>query len=347
MITLLEIVPFAAETSPHIDAARRHLERWVRDYGLIRKASAAQRFTRADFAWFAGRTYPTADENDLELVADCFAWLFLLDDQLDDGSVGRDLSRVRSLQYELASILLGPHRTTTSPATNDDTASVGLVKALVDLWARLDGRTTVEWRSRFVGHVAKSALAAEWEAENRIRGAVPDERTYIENRRHTGAIYVCMDLIEIVERINIPDAVYSSQLFSDALNAACDVVCWTNDICSLDKEHALGEHHNLVSIFEHTKGLNRDQAVARVMQAIAAAVGRFLELEPDLLRVFGSDRDAVSRYLAGMRSWMRGNVDWSLTTRRYRELGIPAEFDDSGYLDTGMLVPAARDTTQR
>jgi hypothetical protein len=27
----------------------------------------------------------------------------------------------------------------------------------------------------------------------------------------------------------------------------------------------------------------------------------------------------VSAYLAGMRSWMRGNLDWSARTRRYRD----------------------------
>ena len=44
-----------------------------------------------------------------------------------------------------------------------------------------------------------------------------------------------------------------------------------------------------------------------------------------------------------MRSWMRGNVDWSLTTLRYRELASPAERDETGYLDTGMFVPVGTD----
>ena len=137
--------------------------------------------------------------------------------------------------------------------------------------------------------------------------------------------------------MNVPRAVYEGPLFREALNAACDVVCWTNDVCSLDKERALGEHHNLVSIVEHTRGLGRERAIEYTMQAITGAVERFRELEPELLRACETDREAVGKYLAGMRSWMRGNVDRSLTTLRYRELGAPAECADTGYLDTGML----------
>ena len=181
MLTLPEIVSFPAETNPHIEVARRHLEQWVRDLGLVEKETAARRFTRADFGWFAGRTYPTADAADLQLVADCFAWLFFLDDQLDDGSFGRNMARVRSLQHTFAAILLGPHRP--APRARSG-AAPPLVQALVDLWARLDGRTTPEWRSRFVGHVAHSASAAEWEADNRVRGAVPAEA---DRRRQNAA----------------------------------------------------------------------------------------------------------------------------------------------------------------
>ena len=339
-IDLSDLVPFPAETNPHIDAARIHLDRWVRQFGVIRKEASARRFARADFAWFAGRTYPTADESDLQLVGDCFAWLFLLDDQLDDGSVGRDLNQVAGIKQALAVILLGPHRPARKPAESDSAAQAPLVNALADLWWRLDGRTTSAWRHRFFRHVAAGAMAALWEAQNRVQNVVPDEDDYIQQRRHTGAIYVCMDFIDVVERIDIPVDVYESPLFQDTLKAACDVVCWTNDIFSLEKEHSLGERHNLVSVVEHHRRLTRQQAVAHVAQAIAAEVQRFVELEPQLLQHFEAHHEPLAKYLAGMRSWMRGNYDWSSSTRRYRELEAPAEHQESGYLESNMIFPS-------
>jgi hypothetical protein len=334
------LIPFSPQTSPHIQTARQHLDEWVKEFGVIRKDAARRRFAQADFAWFAGRTYPTADESDLQLVADCFAWLFLLDDQLDDGSAGRDLDQVASLKQGLAAILMRPHRSAKAVCANL-AVRAPLVMALADLWQRMEGRTTENWRWRFVRHVVAGATAAYWESDNRVRQIVPDEQAYIEKRRHTGAIYICMDLIEVVERIDMPERIYESALFKETLNAACDVVCWTNDVYSLEKEHALGENHNLVSIVEHQRGLTREQALAHVVQAIAAKVQRFIQLEPEVLEKFVEHRDDLTKYLAGMRSWMRGNIDWSSSTKRYIELSAPAEQDESGYLDAGMIFPSA------
>jgi hypothetical protein len=327
-----DLIPFVPQVNPHVEPARRHVDAWVAQFGLIRKEAARRRFARTDFAWFAGATYPTADESDLQLVSDCFAWLFLLDDQLDDGRAGRDLGQVDGMKMSLAAILMGPHRAAAqNPGVGP--APAPLVAALADLWERLDGRTTAAWRKRFFWHVVASATAARWEAENRINASVPDELAYIEARRHTGAIYVCMDLIEVVERLDISAQVHESPLFQDALNSACNVVCWTNDLYSVEKEEALGERHNLVSVVEHHRRLSREQACEHVVQAIASEVQRFIAIEPQLLRAFQAHRDGLVKYLNGMRSWMRGNCDWSKSTTRYRELNTPPEPMEGGYLE--------------
>ncbi|MFG1873259.1 hypothetical protein ACGFIV_00285 [Sphaerisporangium sp. NPDC049003] len=326
------ILPSALDVFPplldeHVDAARRHLARWVDEYGLVRKEAARRRFAHADFAWFAAVTYPSADERGLCLIADWFAWLFLLDDQFDDGAVGRDPDRVRELMGEMAAVLVhddGGPRTYPRPA---------IVEALADLWRRTTPRTTPAWRHRFVDHIAEGGLAAFWEAENRVRGVVPDEATYIEKRRHTGAIYVCMDLIEAVERTEVPARVYADARYQDALRSACDVVCWTNDLYSLEKELSLGEYHNLVAVVEHGRGFSREQSVRHVVAAITAEIDLYLERESRVLSAFPGHVADVVRNFAGMRSWMRGNLDWSARTKRYRLEGLSAASGPSDYLD--------------
>lgn len=114
----------------------------------------------------------------------------------------------------------------------------------------------------------------------------PDPETYIRNRRHTGAIYVCMDLIEIVEGVEVLPAVYSSPEFAGALDAACNVVCWTNDVYSLAKERSLGEVHNLVCVMASHHGLTMEQAVRQVGAAIAAETASYRSLEQQLLRAY-------------------------------------------------------------
>ncbi|GGK91365.1 hypothetical protein Sme01_53700 [Sphaerisporangium melleum] len=318
----------APETNPHAGTAVRHLNQWVAERGLIGRDSARERFDRADFGWFAAVTYPTASEADLGLVADWFAWLFLLDDQLDDGLLGRDPDRAGRLMGELFDVLEG-HRA--------DPAGPSIVTALDDLWRRATASASPAWRERFISHVVAGGMAACWEAANRTAGAVPGEQDYVANRRHTGAIYVCMDLIEIVEHIDVPAEVYDGDAFARALEAACDVVCWTNDLYSLDKETSVGEYHNLVTVVGRARGLDRAEAIGTVAGMITERLAEYLALEPAVRAESRGWTPQVEAYLAGMRSWMRGNLDWSASTRRYRDAlrdgAAPADYLESALVE--------------
>ena len=327
--------PFPYRRNPHVERTRAHLDEWTHSVELVGRETARQRFAKADFGWFAAVVYPTADPEHLDLMADWFGWLFLVDDQLDDGDAGRDVDHVQSVVARLRAVLDDPETTAASAAPAPSASAAE--RALADLWQRTASAATPTWRRRFVGHLDDClTTAATWEARNRLDGIVPDERTYIRNRRHTGAIYVCMDLIDIVERLDIPEHVCDSAQFGAALDAACNVVCWTNDVYSLEKERALGEVHNLVLVVEHHRGLDTDEALRQVCAAISAETNLFLTREHELLAAFADHADVLVPCLAGMRSWMRGNLDWSHRSRRYRTTA--GDFTPDQYLEPTLLT---------
>lgn len=318
--------PFPYQVNKHVEQARAQLTSWACDIGLVRKESARERFEKADFGWFAAMVYPTASAPHLEIMAGWFAWLFLVDDQLDDGGFGRDPERVRRSVDLMRTTLENPE--TVGP----DTPAV--ISSLTELWARTAVDATAAWRRRFVGHLVECLeTAAVWEVGNRVQGIVPDEDTYVAKRRHTGAIYVCMDLIDIVERIDIPAQVYDSPRFTTALDAACNVVVWTNDVYSLEKERSVGEVHNLVHVVGHHQGLDQAAALARVCAAIESETQRYLASELELLRFYPQHSGVLVPYLAGMRTWMRGNLDWSARTRRYH----PEQLSPQQYLESALM----------
>ncbi|MFY1694313.1 terpene synthase family protein [Solwaraspora sp. WMMA2101] len=327
---------FPYQVNPHVAEARAHLTEWVRDTGLVLRDSARARFDHADFGWFAAMVYPRADARHAELTADWFAWLFLVDDQLDDGADGRDPQQLAEVMAAMRAVLTAADHGAALARRRDVPRAVS---SLADLWQRTAPDASPRWRQRFVRHLQEClTTAATWEAGNRLAGIVPDEATYIANRRHTGAIYVCMDLIEIVERIDVPDVVHDSPPVRTALDAACNVVCWTNDVYSLDKERSLGEVHNLAYIVQHHHGLDRDAAVDRVVRAIRAETALFLSVEAAALADHPRHAAVLVPYLAGMRSWMRGNVDWSARTRRYRPAGsVDAAAPPAEYLEAALL----------
>jgi hypothetical protein len=322
--------PFPYRVNPHADGARRHLARWARDAGLVNRESARQRFERADFGWFAALVYPDASAPHLDLMADWFAWLFLVDDQLDDGLFGRSQDQVGDVIGQMRAVLEG--RVQHAVPAGREVPTV--VSSLADLWRRTTADAPPGWPRRFIGHLEQClSTAALWEAANRIGGVVPAEDTYIANRRHTGAIYVCMDLIEIVRPTEMPASVRDSREFTAALDAACNVVCWTNDVYSLAKERALGEVHNLVYVVEHHRGLAQPDALDHVRTAIAEETGLFLAYERRALAAHPDWAEPLGRYLLGMRTWMRGNLDWSRRTKRYRTSAATGEERPEEYLE--------------
>ncbi|UGT62210.1 terpene synthase family protein [Nocardia asteroides] len=295
--------------NPHAAAAGAHVDAWVGGHGLVQREAVRLRFAETDFGAFAAATYPAADAPGLELVTDWLAWLFLLDDLLDDGALGRSPEQLSALLTAIMAVLAG---------RAPEAGAAPIVHALDDLWRRTAPGTGEVWRHRFTGHATQCALAVVWEVDNRVRGVVPSEAEYLERRRHTGAIYPCMDLIEVVEGIELPDAVYRSGPFTRALDAACDVVCWTNDLVSLDKEVALGEYHNLVVLLEHWRGIDRGDALELGRARAAERLREFHGAEAEVLAAHHGHRAELATYLAGMRSWMRGHLDWSASSGRYR-----------------------------
>ena len=325
---------FSPRCNQRIDAVRRQLDGWLEEHGLVQGETARGRIARADLGQFAALTYPTAEEDTLCLAADWFAWLILLDDHLDDGRLGLDTDRVAGLVEGIMAILglAGD----ISPGSLPPRGDPAILAAFAELAMRTFSLGTERWSHRFVEHIADSGRAAFWEAENRIHGIIPDERTYIANRRHTGAVLVCLDLIEILDQIQLPDTLYFSARVQRCLLAAADVICWTNDLYSLEKEAALGEHHNLVLVIEHADGLGRGEAVRRTIQKIAERIAVFKTAEGIAIETFPEHDEILEKYFAGLRAWMRGNLDWSAGTARFRAMG-DARSETGDYLEEEII----------
>ncbi|MFD9144430.1 terpene synthase family protein [[Kitasatospora] papulosa] len=325
--------PFPQRSNPHVSHTREHLDAWTRRTGLVHRESARRRFQQADFGAFVGMVHPTANSEHLDLVADWFVWLFLVDDQLDDGHLGRSPDRVRDVVERMRAVVEGR-----APAPAPDEETPAALVALADLWERTVPQAAAHWRTRFTWHLMTYlTTATTWEAGNRADGIVPSETVYIAKRRHTGAIHVCMDLIEIVAGIGAPESIHNDARFITALEASCNVVCWANDVYSYEKEQVLGEIHNLVHLVRHHRGYGERQALEHVCEEIAAETERFLGAERELLGRHPELEDLLVPYLDGMRSWMRGNLDWSRQTPRYNPADVSQYAEPGTYLEESVL----------
>jgi hypothetical protein len=301
--------PLPSAINPHVAAIQRHSLDWAQAFHLIHGDAATARFAASKFGWLAARAYPRAGFAEATIVVDWNVWLFVLDDQCDEGGIGKDPARLRAYFATLQAILRDP-----AGAPCDGP----LALALRDVWGRMLARATPAWRWRFLQDADDYFDACVWEASNRAEGITPSVADYIAYRPLTGALITDVDLIDLTEHLDLPDAARCHPVVQRLVEMANNVVCWSNDIISLAKEMQRGDVHNLVLTIRHRDGCTLHEAIQRAVRMHDAEVRRFLATQREL-PTFGPELDPdIARYIAVLRAWMRGNLDWSIDSGRYR-----------------------------
>jgi germacradienol/geosmin synthase len=115
-------------------------------------------------------------------------------------------------------------------------------------------------------------------------------------------------------------------------NAAADYSGLANDIFSYQKEVEFeGEMHNGVLVVQHFLGCDQRQAVAIVNDLMTQRMRQFERIVAEDLPVLARDldldpetRESLDSYVAELRDWMAGVVEWHCRTGRYRETELRA-----------------------
>ena len=249
------------------------------------------------------------NQENLCLCCDWYSWAFLYDDQLDQMEFGRHPEQVRAFQDHLLALLQHPHQA--DPSQEGPGAL-----ALLDIWQRLCQLISPSWQQRFLSHLTDLFAAISLETAHRAHRQILSVQDYITLRRRASGMYNSFDLIEALGTGEMPSSLYENRSIQDLLQTACDIICWTNDVYSLQKEVAAAELHNLVVVVEQTQG-SVQAAVNQVCGMIETQTHRFQQMvEHFPLRAFQVDYDLPS-YLADVSSLIGGNLDWSRQTGRY------------------------------
>lgn len=312
--------------SPFGNEADRHALQWAEKHGLVRTAEAYMRLSRTRPGMLAAHCYPRADLSELCLLADWMSWLFILDDHNDEGPYGWDPESLENGLALVFSAVIGSH-----------TAGNLFGAALADMVEQFGERMSAGWRNRFLHHVVDYFRAYVWQAAQRREKTISDLDVFPRLRRDAGAIMPSFDLVEFIESSTLPPSLYYSRAFQRLLVAAANVVCWTNDIMTIEKEMARGDNQNFVAVVREATRVSLDQAVADVADRTGREIESFLAAEADLPRTFTAlllgDEQRVKALacVETLKAWMRGHVDWGKETARYVEFGgsaTPEYFDD-------------------
>ena len=306
MITLPSVYcPFPRRSNPHDAHAWTLTVDWVSRVGLVPR-EALLHLRGLDYHRLSAYAFPDAGLAQLALVNDWMTLFYLFDKQWDD-------ARPDALSAEQAA-LMGALRGGPLAATGGSP----LQTALLDARRRMLELGSDAWMERFCATVGQYFDACLWEAKNKASGTSPDVDAYVRMREKTGGVRPSFELAGAIGLVELPPAMMEEPFLERLSTMANHVICWFNDIVSLNKERQVGDVHNLVLILQRERGYSLDAAVERIVGMHDAEVRAFVELS-SRPPSWGEPLDSeVERYVDVLRCWMRANVDWSLDSERYR-----------------------------
>ncbi|WP_107459685.1 epi-isozizaene synthase [Streptomyces colonosanans] len=249
--------------------------------------------------------YIGAPDEVLQAIADYSAWFFVWDDRHDRDIVHRRPIAWRRLRFQLHVALGSPRGHLHHP----DPLVAGFADSVVRLYAFLGPK----WNARFARHFHAVIEAYDREFRNRTSGVVPTVDAYLELRRLTFAHRIWTDLLEPSAQCELPEAVRKHPAYRRAALLSQEFAAWYNDLCSLPKEIAGDEVHNLGISLIHHQGMTVEEAVTEIRRRVEECVSEFLVAEKEVLRFADTLADgtvpgrelslAVKAIVANMRNW--------------------------------------------
>lgn len=292
------------------------LMRWIEKTGIF--AGQLQKIRASGFGRLAMLCHTdTDDPSRLLLSAQCIAALFAVDDYYcDDESTGSIPALVGPrLTVALAALepvhLTERYRPDLEAALNRDPVLVGLRAYM----ARVAEFATPAQIARVRHEIIAMFVTMTAEAAWRINGITPALWEYLAQRQ-ANSFLPCMSLIDVIDGYELPANVYSSPAVRRVTTLAASATILANDLYSARKESLaqLGDF-NLLRLMANEQGCSIQQAM-KLSAAIHDDVVRQYEAAEKELLVDASP--LLKRYLAGVKSWVAGSLEWHRHSGRYQ-----------------------------
>jgi (+)-beta-caryophyllene/(+)-caryolan-1-ol synthase len=289
---------------PPNPALERYADRvwtWIDQAGIADGEDTRRVLRRANPELTTARYFPTASPGLFVYLSELMAWIFVNDDEFDDGHLGRDAASCRAAVTGRAGVLDG------------SVPSDVMERSLADLWSRLPQGRSPGWHAT-LRHDLKAFLHSyAVESAERQSGRPPDLGPYLAHRRDTAGTRWCTDLTEVVVGVDLPESVRRQAAYQAIKDAAAEHCGLFNDIHSAGKEAVTGQIHNAVCLVMRDRGLALEEAMQLVNDMATDCVHAFEQAVAALPRSAELDR-----WVTGVRQLVRGNVDWHFESERYR-----------------------------
>jgi len=301
--------PFELRVNEYTDIVQQSSLDWISEYTLLSRDADMHKIRQANMTAFVAYVYPEATLPRLQFTSDFLHWAFILDDYGDESALGKNPVGLRQVLKRYHALLIGA--STASPDSSP------MEHAIVNLAQRIPQLSRPTALQTLLSGCEVYFEGMVWEAQNRELGVMPDLNTYIDMRPKAGALPPFLALVDIAHDLTLSQNFLMHILVQELATAASNITCWINDLLSLDKEISTGDVHNLILVIQREQGISLDEAQSRALVLCNDEMDKYLELEQRCRTELAAKYEYLDSYIAGLRTLMRGTLDWTFESMRY------------------------------
>ncbi|WP_024802846.1 hypothetical protein [Nocardia sp. BMG51109] len=301
----------AAELAERVD---EHVLGWTGRIGLF--PGQADEVSAFHLGTFAAMVHPDArNEDRLRLAAENIAAAFGIDDHYCDEEIeGATPERAGA---RLAGVL---NALETQPGSGTDRHVERSVRgdpvtaAVREVVRHASTVASPAQLGRLRRETTAMCLAMAGEKSWQTTGYTPTPSEYLAQRRFNGAIS-CFALIDVVAGYELPAPTYDDPDVRALTLAASSLIIHVNDLYSAAKESATGsDAYNLPALLAIHHGWPVERGIRETIAIHNRGMRRYLRQERTVARTASPE---LSRYLGGLRNWMRGSLEWHRISGRH------------------------------
>ncbi|XVQ07391.1 terpene synthase family protein [Spirillospora sp. CA-255316] len=305
--------PIPPAIHPQAVQVEEHLIQWLTHFGYITSPEEEQAARACGYGVLGSRVFPLGPVEITTFGAELIVCTFLLDDEYMERAPmqGRQIDYARNI-LKFTQILREPDRLPGGIPDNE----VKYHASLQDLTQRWRRMVPPEQMLRWRAGVEEYFMATGPEVIYQVEQAQPTLEEYISLRESSVLQRsACFVIIEMSGVAPLPGHLFCQPRVQRIARTASRIIAWTNDILSGPRELLWPGALNLIAAIAEEHDCTYQDALDLAAQMHREETRIFLDLVEDERR-HGCD-PRVDRYLTGIAHWIRGNLDWSLTTSRY------------------------------
>ncbi|KAI0145598.1 Presilphiperfolan-8-beta-ol synthase [Xylariaceae sp. FL1272] len=296
--------------NPNYFKVKAEGDRWIAKIMNFDERMAA-RNARVDLCFLASIWAPHADETALRMMLDWNHWVFLFDDQFDEGHLREDPIAAQQ-EIEQTTAIMADDAAPINPSSNP------IRYVFQTCWLRLKERALPELQQRYREQHIRFFDQLIVQVQCAARGEVlsRDVQHYIDCRRGTIGAYPAIAVAEYGQGIRLPESVYQHNSMQECMRVSADLVLLVNDLLSYRKDLELGVEHNLIALLSE-QHMTIQQSIDKIGDMVSDCYKRWYTALAEMPS-FGEhvDREVLS-FVEVCRYVALGNLHWSFKTGRY------------------------------